>query len=64
MPDAISLPSITCRVRGCLNGIRGNLWRRAKSSSIKVKPLAPLSIRAYEETTDEGSRVSWQATTK
>ena len=64
MPDAIGLPSITSRTRGFFSGIRGNWWHRAKSSYIKAKPVAPLSIRACEEIADEESRASWQATTK
>ena len=64
MPDAIGLPSITSRVRDFFNGIRGNWWWRAKSLSIKAKPVALLLIRVYKETTDEESRASWQATTK
>ena len=64
MPDAIGLPYITSRARGVFSGIRGNWWRRAKSSSIKGKLVAPLSIRACEEIADEESQASWQAMTK
>ena len=64
MLDAIGLPSITSRVRGFFGRMRGDWWRQAKSSSIKAKAVAPLSIRACKEIANKESRASWQATTK